>query len=385
MTNFYELEEPTRWAGPPEHFSFSSLQAISSCPRRWQLLNSEWGEYARFPQRLQPKALEGTIVHEAIELLVRALGKRGLPSIGSDAFREALSEIDFWGHFARESEGWNRRLAQHPRMGPSFHLKTPARELANRAIRLFREQYEPLDSGEGITVTPKKVQVGNLDFLKLVETRGAISEVRLEHPDLPFLGIIDMVEFKNDGIKLTEFKTGKPKEEHLLQLQLYAVLWWRTTGNLPNLLSLQYVNDCKDTPVSASGLVTAEKHLAENINESRRVLSSKPAEARPASECGYCPVRARCTVGWQAHQAPIRHMMSDTTDVALTVVNEPAATGFSADLDGREVSVVFEAGVGKQLIRIEASDHLRLVDVLVRDGGKTFEIRPWTEVYRASQ
>ena len=51
MTSFYELEAPTSWAAPPERYSFSSLQAIDACPRKWQLLHSEWGEHRRFPRR----------------------------------------------------------------------------------------------------------------------------------------------------------------------------------------------------------------------------------------------------------------------------------------------------------------------------------------------
>ena len=55
----YELVAPSRWAQPPKQFSFSSPQAVAACPRRWQLLHSEWGTFSRFPERANPSAVEG--------------------------------------------------------------------------------------------------------------------------------------------------------------------------------------------------------------------------------------------------------------------------------------------------------------------------------------
>ena len=46
------------------------------------------------------------------------------------------------------------------------------------------------------------------------------------------------------------------------------------------------------------------------------------------------------------------------------------------------MNIVYHSAVGAQLPEIELGDRLRLLDVVVADEGKTFEIRPWTEVYR---
>ena len=279
MTSFYELEVPTSWATHPDRYSFSSLQAIDACPRKWQLLHSEWGQHGRFPQRPHPKALEGTIVHEAIELLVRALSKRGLPSITSPAFREAVAEVDFWGYFAREVDRWNVRLARHPRSGPYYVLRTPPRELANRAIRLFREQYTPLDGdpqrAKSITDEPE-----SLEPMALLNLRGAVSEIDVSHPELPFHGIIDLVELADGDVQLVDFKTGKQKDEHKLQLQLYGVLWWRRTGVLPTRLAIQYLSLRREFQVGEAELVAAERRCEASIVEAARLLADTPAEGR---------------------------------------------------------------------------------------------------------
>lgn len=380
MTSFYELGAPTTWATPPDRYSFSSLQAINACPRKWQLLHSEWGQHVRFPQRPHPKALEGTIVHEAIELLVRALGRRGLPNITSPAFREAVAEVDFWGHFAREVDRWNVRLASHPRSGPYYVLRTPPRELANRAIRLFREQYTPLDAAPQ-RKKPTHCEPGSVDPMALLDLRGAVSEIDLSHPELPFRGIIDLVELTDGDVQVVDFKTGKQKDEHELQLQLYGILWWRRTGVLPKRLAIQYLNVRREFQVGEAELVAAEKRCEASIIEAARLLADTPAEARPGKDCGYCPARARCAAGWRAYLESLGRPQAGTTDLEVTVGAQPSPNGFLAEAGGREVNVVYDAAVGQHLPPIEAGACLRLLDIVVRDEGKAFEIRQWTEVY----
>ena len=381
MTSFYELEAPTGWARPPERYSFSSLEAIDVCPRRWQLLHSEWGEYGRFPQRTHPKALEGTIVHEAIERLVCALGKRGMPSIGSLGFREAIAEIDFWGHFAREVEMWNDRLAAHPRSGPFFVLRTPPRELANRAIRLLREQYVPKDADPAPPTKSNGAASRSVEPMALLRSRGAVTEIVVSHPELPFHGVIDLVELFGTEIRIVDFKTGKNKEGHERQLQLYGVLWWRATGVRPTRLSAQYLNQRKEYSAGETELIVAEKRLEESIRDARRLLANTPAEARPGKECTYCPARARCGPGWRSHQTTLGRPRAGTTDVEVVVVATPSASGFLAEAGGREVDVVYDSALGQQLCDVETGDRLRLLDAVVCEGGRAVEIRPWTERY----
>ncbi len=384
MTNFYELEAPTSWAATPDQYSFSSLQAIESCPRKWQFLRSEWGAQGRFPERPHPKALEGSIIHEAIEKLVRALGKQGLPSIGSPRFQQAVEDVGFWGFFAVEIDKWNSKLAQHPRSGPYFVLRTPPRELANQAIRLFREQYTALDA-EPAPISSESQSRGTPepDPKTLLSLRGALSETELTHPSLPFAGVIDLVDQVGDGVRVVDFKTGKEKEEHEQQLLLYAVLWWRCSGVVPEELAVQYLNHRRTFPVSEQRLLEAEVGLKSSIDGAQRLLAIQPAEARPGIDCGYCAVRARCSNGWKAQQAAAGRPREGTCDVAVTATAAPSPSGFLAMSGTRDVDVVYDAAVGRHLPAIEEGSHLRLLDAIARDDGRTFEVRPWTEVYVA--
>jgi len=109
MSSLYELQAPTEWAAPPEVWSSSSLDEVGACPRRWQLLRSRWGDYQRFPVRPHPAAIEGQIVHDALDRLARACGERGNPAFGTPAFTEAAAEAG-----ARDPGGVEPVLGHHP-------------------------------------------------------------------------------------------------------------------------------------------------------------------------------------------------------------------------------------------------------------------------------
>ena len=336
----------------------------------------------RYPQRPHPKAVEGRIVHEAIELLVRALGTQGQPAIGSIGFHETVREIDFWGFFARETERWNERLAQHPRFGPQFVLRTAPRELANQAIRMFREQYRPSESGSlakrlvGTRATGQTIDLGGL-----LRAKGALAEVRVRHPELPFVGVIDLVRLDGDEVEVVDFKTGKVKDDHERQVLLYGLLWWRVTGEAPSRVSLQYLGERRSWTATTEGLRRAEEELEQSIEVARSGVLVRPAPAQPGPDCSFCPARARCDEGWGQLQSMKGRAKAGIVDVEVVVESEPSATGFVGRSTGHEVNVVYEAAVGAQLPKMDSGAPVRVVDGVVLDQGKTIEIRAWTEVY----
>src|SRR5439155_25987653 len=85
--------------------------------------------------------IEGQIVHDALDRLAKELGRVGRPPIGSSAFSQAVEQCGFWGYFAEEITDWNSKLTQHPRSGSTYVVRTKPADLANLAVRLFRQQY----------------------------------------------------------------------------------------------------------------------------------------------------------------------------------------------------------------------------------------------------
>ena len=378
MTRFYELQAPTRWASPPVSWSSTSIDDVAACPRRWQLLHSHWGEFERFPVRQHPAAIEGQIIHEALDRLARACGRRGNPPIGTPAFAEAAAAADFFGGFAKALAVWSEQLAAHPRPGPPFRLHCTNQELANRAVRLFRAQYKvgaAEGGGEGA-----RVGNGRPDLMALLRATGVLTEVRIEHPVIPFVGVLDRVTLAPSGVEIVDFKTGKFAEKHETQLRRYAMLWWRSTHTVPARVCAQYLDGAKTWAISGADVEREEDALREGIDSLARGLGKKPAEARTSQACRWCPVRARCSDGWLVAEENARGEGSG--DAELVVASEPGSHGFLARArNGAEVAVVHDASLVRLLPSLQIGRVIRLIDALRRDKGKELEIKAWTEVY----
>jgi hypothetical protein len=376
--SFYELQQPTIWVEPPSTWSNSILNELEACPRRWQLLNSRWGDFAQFPVRFHPAATEGRIVHEALDRLTRACGQRGNPTFGSPEFAAALNDAEFVPGIIRAMTEWQRVLAEHPRPGPPFRLRTTADELANRAVRLFREQYkpaeEPLSPGAGATSNTVT------DLCVLLSLKRVLSEVRLNHPSLPFVGIIDRVQCAADGIEILDFKTGKPNEGHRVQLFRYALLWWRQTGEAPVRVRAQYLDAAESWPVDLEALERVEDALTEMIPTVTHALRAHPAPARASADCRSCPVRARCSEGWAVSE--LESLGNPRTDVEVVVSARIGSTGFLAQsLTQNEIAVVYEAPMAKLLPTIAKGQTLRILGGIWNAQRAELEVKPWTEVY----
>lgn len=379
MTELHAMAAPTSWAEPPRTWSTTTLDSVSSCPRRWQLVQSTWGPYTRFPQRESPAAAEGQIVHEALDRLARACGRRGNPAIGSPGFAEALREVNFFRGFAVALIERNDQNAAHPRPGPAFILRTDPQELANRAVRLFKAQYRP---GSGQAQPNARghsidAELSGEALHRLLVQRRALSELRLRHPVLPFVGVLDHVGWTDDGVEVVDYKTGVPREAHVVQLRRYALLWWRHTGVAPQQITARYLDGARSWSVDVETLAAVEQELHVTIGAQSRSLMERPAAAMPGLLCRWCAVRARCEPGWSS---TINSRRDKTADVEVTVVTQPGPHGFSGRAPkGDEMAVVYETE--KVLPPVTVGDRVRILDAAVTQDGAGVEVKAWNEVY----
>ena len=379
--SFYELQAPTEWTAPPSVWSSTTMDDIEMCPRRWQLLRSRWGEYDRFPERPSLAAIEGQIVHDALDRLTRACGQLGNPEFSSAKFAAALTDAAFFPGFTRAVAAWQLRLAAHPRAGPAFRIRASPQELANRAVRMFREQYKP--KGQGASQEVERIKDALPDVKSLLRQRRAISEVKLTHPNLPFIGVLDRVHESSLGIEIVDFKTGKPSEKHRQQLQRYALLWWRTTGDPPVRITAQYLHGAESWPVTQGTLMLVEADLAEKIPLLTYALRARPAAATPGTGCHACPVRARCAVGWAVAEEAA--LVDGRGDAELVVTADLGSHGFLArSRSGAEVAVVCEAAVAKLLPEHRDGQVLRILNGVWKEKRCQLEIKAWTEVFVVS-
>ena len=376
--SFYELQEPTVWATPPAMWSSTSLDDVDACPRRWQLMRSRWGDFERFPVRQHPAAIEGQIVHEALDRLTRACGERGNPAFGSAEFAAALTEADFYPGFSRAVTEWQQRLMAHPRPGPAFRLHASSEELANRAVRMFREQYKP--DGRVVSLAPERATEPPADLKTLLAQKRGLSEVRLTHPKLPFLGVLDRVQHTAEGIEIVDFKTGKPSDKHRTQLMRYALLWWRETGEAPVRVSAQYLDGVESWPVAQGALEEVEGDLEEKLRLLSDALRDHPAAAKPGTACQMCAVRARCAAGWAVGEEAA--LVDGRGDAELVVNALAGPHGFLARLHtGAEIAVVYEAPVARLLPKLVEGQVIRVLDGVWQEKRSQLQLKAWTEVF----
>jgi CRISPR/Cas system-associated exonuclease Cas4 (RecB family) len=321
--------------------------------------------------------------------LAKELGRIGRPSIDSPAFSRAVEQCGFWTYFSEQLAEWNAKLARHPRAGSSYVLRTKAADLANLAVRLFREQYRT-GHGKGASPMARAHEVGasarSATYVALLEERGHLSELLLRHPSLPLLGVLDLVQRgEGDRVAIIDFKTGVQRPDHKEQLETYAVLWWRVTGHFPTHVAVQYLDSSREWPVSPEEIQSHEDVVAAEIKQCATLLQVPPGPAQPGQFCRWCPVRARCDEGWKfnEHASLMSSTTSGSIDLEVMVATPPGARGFLAQRPiTREVKVVYEPATGARLPLVAVGDRIRLIDAVAQSGGFEIAILPWTETYR---
>jgi hypothetical protein len=242
---------------------------------------------------------------------------------------------------------------------------------------MFREQYRPGrvagQAAERATDTPA-------DLKALLTQKRALSEVKLTHPEFPFLGVLDRVQQTGEGVEVVDFKTGKPSDKHRKQLLRYALLWWRKTGDAPVRVSAQYLDGVESWPVTQVALEDVEADLVKKLPLLSDMLGARPAAAKPGAGCHTCAVRARCAVGWAMGEE--RALVDGRGDAELVVQAKAGDHGFLArSRAGVDVAVVFEAPVAKLLPGLVEGQVLRCLGGVWKQKPRELELKPWTEVF----
>ena len=204
--------------------------------------------------------------------------------------------------------------------------------------------------------------------------------MKLTHPKLPFLGILDRVQHTGEGVEVVDFKTGKPSNKHRIQLQRYALLWWRKAGDTPVRVRAQYLDGVESWPVTQGALEHVEADLVKKLPLLTNALGAHPAAAKPGTGCHICAVRARCTVGWAVGEEAA--LVDGRGDAELVVQARAGNHGFLArSRTGAEIAVVYKAPVAKLFPEHVKGQVLRVVDGVWKETRTQLELKAWTQVF----
>ncbi|MBX3177718.1 MAG: PD-(D/E)XK nuclease family protein [Candidatus Hydrogenedentes bacterium] len=341
--NMWRIVEPSHWPDPAAWNSFSALLRLEQCPRRWALSNASYPglwDGKGYPQKLHLAAIEGTIVHSTVEVLIKHLVQKNSVTRTETGITQVLREIGGYTRLvqsqidvALKPFNQNPRTVTHiDRIRQQLIAKLP--ELRFQ-VQTFVSQLSPV-SGR-----PKPYQSlpgGNREHGAL--PIGAHMEVTLETPELRWRGVVDLLVLSESSAEITDFKTGEIKSEHEFQIRTYALLWMRDKKRNPHQrvvsrLLISYPTRSVEVPVPTdSELALLEAELRSRTESAQSECVRRPPRARPDEDaCKWCEVRHLCGEYWEALRDwfPTTHAPDQVRhDIQLRLTSRSALTSWTA-------------------------------------------------------
>lgn len=309
---------------------------------RWSLVNAQYPNVpeGQYPSRPNIAAVQGQIVHRALEIFVEHAQK-------FDSLETAFAAFNVRSTIKDSLSIMLSKLADNPRA--DLELLRSKMSLDD-CVALFK----------GI-LRSQKVRFTALKG-RSRESNGSDRrygpEVWLEVDEPPICGQLDFVT--PDAI--IEFKTGEPSDAHDEQLRFYALIWYLKFGLPPKNLNLIYPDKSLSRGVSVPHGETFEKLKEAIVQEVREIFSAVASGnvlAKPgAANCSYCSVRQLCDSYWQSEDAlgyrvlesalP-EQMARSVLDVFIEKLPEDWGSG------SRCIGVAFAHGLGKVRLAIDVS------------------------------
>lgn len=119
--------------------------------------------------------------------------------------------------------------------------------------------------------------------------------------EMTIRGILDRMEQEDDGVVITDYKTGKaPPEQYAIPaffaLKIYALLIRKRTGHTPVRLKLMYLSGptVYEIPVSDAQLDATQRKLEALWTAIDRAILSNDFPPRPGRLCEWCQFQDRC-------------------------------------------------------------------------------------------
>lgn len=248
--------------GLPRALSPSGAGTFEQCPRRWRFRYVD-----RLPEPPGEAALVGTFAHRVLELLLAEPPE------------------------ARTVER-ARTLARQAWPDTERHPDYRALGLDADGARAFRWKGWLAVEGLWQVEDPASVVV-----------RATERRVRTELGGVPFLGVVDRLDECDDGLVVTDYKSGRPPSDRfaadkLGQVLLYAAAVGAVEGEAPVRARLVYLGArVLEVEASADGVAVEVDKLTRTWNALVTALADDHFEPRPGPLCGWCPHVARCPEG----------------------------------------------------------------------------------------
>jgi putative RecB family exonuclease len=254
-------------------FSASSSGTFEQCPKQWY-----FKYVAKLPDPPGEDAILGTFTHSVLELLLQE------PAIERTKERAKVIAREIWPEIEQDTDFITLSLNE-------------AEALA------FRQRSWTAIEGLWDLEKPQDVIVDSTEF-----------EVKVEIAGIPFRGYIDRVDQEQDGLVVTDYKSGKaPKDRYmgnkLHQVLLYAAALEALNGDRPQRARLFFLNNRNtenqqnrrivEVDVNDKTLSQTTKKLQRTWQDLNRACEDETFPTKPQILCKWCSFLPNCSEGKQ--------------------------------------------------------------------------------------
>ncbi len=375
-------------AAPPSGMSYSALLEMEACPRRWSLARASysalWEGYG-YPTNPSIAAFDGQIIHRSVERIIKLIVSSNIEAVDELAFVNMMRENG--GYLAiieSEIQRLGQELAENPRL--SHRRSDFEAELTGRLDALRETVQLFVSSLEIPQVTARN------DGWNFVPDRslrkGHYAEMELRSERIGWKGKVDHLKVTGDGCEIVDFKTGAEKPDHLLQMDIYDLLWNHDVGRNPVPLrvkrkTLVYPKKIVDVPPLSSEALEAfaESIFVRSTAAVAAISIPLPVAHISVSNCRFCHVRQMCASYWdQNAQESLRDVQSQesialaksNTDLEVFLLSSISPRVWKARVivgmfiaPGTEILIHLGDLAGRWLDILESNSRVRLLNVFL--------------------
>ena len=273
-------KQPEQGAKQPEQGAEQLAKQLAEQPLQLETLSpSRASDFKLCPQLFKFKAVDkievpptvyqarGTTAHLALQRLFDHSAPERTPELLFDLFREAWVEL---------------RDVEFPDM---FESIEDERQWGVESLEVLANYFG--------TENPQAIEPHERE-LDMLQDVG----------DMKIRGILDRIDESDDGLVITDYKTGKAPPERFaipafFALKIYALLIRERTGRTPVRLRLLYLNGptVYEIPVYDQQLNAMERQLEALWSAINTAMRTGNFPARPGRLCGWCSYQEICPEG----------------------------------------------------------------------------------------
>ncbi len=259
----------------PEHFSFSQLAAFEKCP-----LQYKFSFILKIPIKGKAVFSFGKTMHATFHNFLKNVNEKNKVKqkslfivVGESAVKK-VKEDDFKILSELYEKNWLDEWYENKRQKEDYY------KLGKRIIKDFYDEFKKNP--------PNILKVNNDLALEL--------PFNLKIGSYNLYGVIDRIDDLSDGVKIVDYKTGKPKKkleaDDRAQLLIYQIAAEEVLRIKPKELAYYYLED--GSQASFLGSEKDKQDRKEKIIKEIEEIKSSNFEPTPGWQCEFCDFKNIC-------------------------------------------------------------------------------------------